>query len=169
MADNLRIHRTKIIRDRRIILSTKQLQKGMIVESKYSPIDEEGKKGSAKKYMLLILNPSYKGKGKYPKVHALTLNNFSPRIMNQLAEKIGLRFIPKFQKMVGINISKLIMEKSSKTFYSKELRQNIDKKYGASYRTMFVKSFNQLILINYRFDKKVLLKYFLQEDVDEIY
>ena len=169
MADNIRLHRTKIIRGRRISLAANQLQKGMIVESKYSPMDEEGKKGSAKKYMLLILNPSYKGEGKDPKVHALTLNNFSPSTLNSLAESIGLRYIPKFQKMVGVNISKLVMEESSARFYNKELSGNIANKYGASYRTMFVKSFSQLVLINYRFDKKGLLKFFLEEDIDEIW
>jgi hypothetical protein len=163
---NLRSHKTKIIRGKRIILSPSHLQKGMIVEARYAP-QKDGKKAQTQKYMLLILNPSYKGSGEKPKVHALTLDNFKPIILNGLAEKIGLAYIPKYEKMVGLSIPKLMMDEASKRFYSSKLRKDIGGKYGASYRTMFIKSFKQLELVNYNFDKKVLYKFFPREEVDE--
>tara|TARA_R110000737_G_scaffold140495_2_gene171274 strand:- start:3703 stop:4209 length:507 start_codon:yes stop_codon:yes gene_type:complete len=160
-------HRTKIIRGKRVALSTSALQKGMIVEARYKPMDKNGKPGPSKKYMLLILNPSYKGFADAKMVHALTLNNFSPPILNKLAEKIGLTYIPKYQKMVALDIPKLIMNESSQRFYSSELKKEIENKYGASYRTMLVKSFNSIELVNYNWDKAVLLKFFPKEDIEE--
>ena len=160
-------HRTKIIRGKRVSLSTNALQKGMIVEAKYKPMDKDGKPGPSKKYMLLILNPAYKGSAKQKMVHALTLNNFAPPILNKLAEKIGLAYIPKYQKMVALDIPKLIMEEASQRFYSAKLKKDIGNKYGASYRTMLLKSFSSIELVNYNFDKSVLLKYFPQEDIEE--
>ena len=152
-------HRTKIIRGKRIALSTSALQKGMIVEARYKPMDKNGKPGPSKKYMLLILNPSYKGFADAKMVHAL--------ILNKLAEKIGLTYIPKYQKMVALDIPKLIMNESSQRFYSSELKKDIGAKYGASYRTMLVKSFNSIELVNYNWDKAVLLKFFPKEDIEE--
>jgi len=163
---NLRSHKTKIIRGKRLIVKPNQLQKGMIIEAKYSP-QEDGKPGQAKSYMLLILNPSYKGKSKIAKVHALTLDNFTPMILNSLAEKVGLLYIPKYEKMVGMSIPKLLMDQASQRFYSNTLRKDMDGKYGASYRTLFIKSFKGMELVNYNFDKKVLYKFFPKEEVDE--
>ena len=152
-------HRTKIIRGKRIALSTSALQKGMIVEARYKPMD--------KMENLDQVNPSYKGFADAKMVHALTLNNFSPPILNKLAEKIGLTYIPKYQKMVALDIPKLIMNESSQRFYSSELKKEIENKYGASYRTMLVKSFNSIELVNYNWDKAVLLKFFPKEDIEE--
>ena len=117
--------------------------------------------------MLLILNPGYKGRSKERMVHALTLNNFSPQVLNRLAEKIGLVYIPKYQKMVGLDIPKLIMEQASQRFYSSELKKDIGNKYGSSYRTMIIKSFSGIELVNYNWDKAVLLKFFPPEDLEE--
>jgi len=168
MAQNhLGTHRTKIIRGKRVSLNTSNLQKGMIVEARYKPKGKDGKPGALKKYMLLILNPKYKGKANDNMVHALTLNNFAPPILNKLAEKIGLTYIPKYQKMVALDIPKLIMEESSQRFYSSKLKKDIGEKYGASYRTMLIKSFNSIELVNYNWDKAVLLKFFPKEDIEE--
>ena len=165
----LRSHRTKIIRGKRIQIQVDDLQKGMIVECRYSTQNEKGEpgKGKSKKYMLLILNKGYKGKSKYKKVHALTLDNFSPGTLNQLAEKIGLVYIPKYQKMVALDVPKLVMEEASQRFYNNRLRKDIGTKYGASYRTMYTSKFRGITLVNYSFDKKVLAKYFPPEDLEE--
>tara|TARA_R110002074_G_scaffold78458_2_gene177541 strand:+ start:2987 stop:3487 length:501 start_codon:yes stop_codon:yes gene_type:complete len=163
---NLRSHKTKIIRGKRIILNSNQLQKGMIVEARYAP-QKDGKPGQSKNYMLLILNPSYKGKSKVAKVHALTLDNFTPMILNSLAEKVGLLYIPRYEKMVGMSIPKLLMDEASQRFYNSKLKKDMAGKYGASYRTLFEKSFKGMELVNYNFDKKVLYKFFPKEEVDE--
>ena len=167
MARNfLGTHRTKIIRGKRLTLTPSKLEKGMIVEAKYKPVID-GKMGALKKYMLLILNPGYKGKAKEKMIHCLTLNNFPPAILNQLAEDIGLMYIPKYQKMVGLDIPKMIMDESAQRFYSSKIKKDIAKKFGASYRTMKVASFSGIELINYNWDKSILLKFFPKEDIEE--
>jgi len=165
--NHLGTHKTKIIRGKRVSLSTGNLQKGMIVEARYKPKGKGGKPGAIKKYMLLILNPKYKGKANDNMVHALTLNNFTPQILNQLASQIGLSYIPKYQKMVALDIPKMIMDESSQRFYSSQLKKDIGNKYGSSYRTMLIKSFSGMELVNYNFDKSVLLKFFPKEDIEE--
>ena len=66
----------------------------MVVDAFYRPSLADGKLGKAKQYMLLILNAGYKTPGtKGIKVHALTMDNFSPAVLNMLAEDIGLKYI----------------------------------------------------------------------------
>ena len=105
-ANNYTIHYKNILKGKRILIRKNALQKGMIVDARYRALDEEGKPSNIKKYMLLILNPGYKGKTDTKrKVHALTLNNFTPMILNKLAEKVGLVYIPKFKKMISDSLS----------------------------------------------------------------
>ena len=167
MARNfLSSHKTKIIRGKRVLITPGRLEKGMIVSAKYKPKVGD-RRGSLKKYMLLILNPGYKGSAKEKMVHCLTLNNFPPAILNQLADDIGLMYIPKYQKMVGLDIPKMIMDESAQRFYSSKIKKDVAKKFGASYRTMKVTSFGGIELINYNWDKSLLLKFFPKEDVEE--
>ena len=48
-------HRVNQKRGKSISLKTSGLQKGMIVEAKYSPMTNEGKKGKQKLYMFCML------------------------------------------------------------------------------------------------------------------
>jgi len=158
-------HKTSQVRTRTINLREAELQKGMIVSAIYKPTTSDGKMGKPKKYMLLILNRGYKTPGTtVKKVHALTLDNFSPAVLNMLAEDIGLKYIPKYQKTIGFDIPKLLMEQSTQRFYSHKIRPAIASKYNDSYRTMLIPNFSQIKLVNYKFDIKVLNKYFTLED-----
>jgi len=153
-------HRTNQDRKRSINLNLADLQKGMIVEVRYAPMTNEGKKGKPKPYMFVILNPSYKTPGtKFPKVHALSMDLFSPQTLNKMAEDIGVRYIPKFQKKIGLDVPKLIMEQSSQRFYSQKIRREIKTKYENSYRTLLPKNFQQIKLIDYKFNKSILKKF----------
>lgn len=153
-------HRVNQKRGKSISLKTSGLQKGMIVEAKYSPMTNEGKKGKQKLYMFLILNRSYKTPGtNFPKVHALSMDNFSPAVLNFLAEDIGLRYIPKYGT-IGFDIPKLLMEQSTSRFYSTKIRKDITRRYNDSYRTLLLKNFSQIKLIDYKFSNKVMLKSF---------
>jgi hypothetical protein len=89
-------HRTNQDRKKSVNLRLADLQKGMIVEVIYSPMTSEGKRGKPNNYMFLILNPSYKTPGTLlAKVHALSMDMFSPQTLNKLAEDIfdGLPWI----------------------------------------------------------------------------
>lgn len=157
-------HKTKQDRKKSVNLRLADLQKGMIVEARYSPMTNEGKKGKPNEYMFLILNPSYKTPGTLrPKVHALSMDMFSPQTLNDLAEDIGVRYIPKFQKKVGLDVPKLIMEQSSQRFYSSKIRREIKTKYENSYRTLLPKNFSRIKLIDYKFNKKILKKFLGEE------
>ena len=167
MARNfLSSHKTKIIRGKRILITPGRLEKGMIISAKYKPMVGD-RRGSLKKYMLLILNPGYKGTAKEKMVHCLTLNEFTPQVLNSFAADTGLMYIPKFEKMVGLSIPKLIMEESSQRFYSKSIKKDMGKRFGASYRTMAIKHFSGMELVNYNWDKALLLKFFPPEDIEE--
>ena len=157
-------HRANQDRKKSVNLRLSDLQKGMIVESRYSPMTSEGKKGKPKQYMFLILNPSYKTPGTlFSKVHALSMDMFSPQVLNKLAEDIGVRYIPKFQKKIGLDVPKLIIEQSSQRFYSQKISREIKTKYENSYRTLLPKNFSQIRLVDYKFNKKILQKFLGEE------
>ena len=114
--------------------------------------------------MFLILNPSYKTPGTLlPKVHALSMDLFSPSVLNKMAEDIGVRYIPKFQKKIGLDVPKLIIEQSSQRFYSQKIRREIKTKYENSYRTLLPKNFSQIRLVDYKFNKAILQKFLGEE------
>jgi len=153
-------HRVNQVRGKSVNLTLRDLQKGMIIEAKYSSMTNEGKKGKPNNYMFLILNPSYKTPGTIlPKVHALSMDLFSTQVLNKMAEDIGVRYIPKFQKTVGLDVPKLIMEQSSQRFYSQKIRREIKTKYENSYRTLLPKNFSRIRLVDYKFNKKILKKF----------
>lgn len=153
-------HKTRRDSTKSVNLRLSDLQKGMIVAARYSPMTNEGKKGKANEYMFLILNPSYKTPGTViAKVHALSMDLFSPGVLDKMAEDIGVRYIPKFQKKVGLDVPKLIIEQSSQRFYSSKIRKEIKTKYENSYRTLLPKNFSQIRLVDYKFSKKVIKKF----------
>jgi len=157
-------HRVNQDRKRSVSLRLADLQKGMIIEAKYASMTNEGKKGKPNIYMFLILNSSYKTPGTLlPKVHALSMDSFSPQVLNKMAEDIGVRYIPKFQKTIGLDVPKLIMEQSSRRFYSHKIRREIKTKYENSYRTLLPKNFSQIRLVDYKFNKSIIKKFLGEE------
>tara|TARA_B100000424_G_scaffold262525_1_gene248642 strand:- start:907 stop:1344 length:438 start_codon:yes stop_codon:yes gene_type:complete len=124
-------------------VSTSGLEKGMIVSCRYT-----NKKGRSKSLFILILNPGYEGK-----VHAITLEKFSPKDLNGLAGKVGVRLIPKFS-VRGLNFPKLEMIQSSRRFYGSFLR-NIRDKYDDCYRTYFTNKLTTTFVVDYKFDEDI--------------
>ena len=116
----------------------------MVVEARYTP-----QEGESKRYMLLILNPLF-----YKQVHALTLNNFGFQIFDRLAKTQGLRYIPQYQQYRGLDIAEMVMGGSPKAFYNKMLITALDSYFNRAYRTMELKSFGSINLIDYKFNKE---------------
>ena len=130
-------HKTK--QSRTFQIPVRALQKGMIVSFRYT-----NKKGEAKGDMMLVLNPGFENK-----VHALSLSTFSSRKLNELADKVGLTFIPKYS-VKGIDLEKLKMDMSSNRFYGAFLG-NVKKEYNDAYRTYFINKMTTTFIVDYKF------------------
>jgi len=127
-----------------IIIPKSQLQKGMVIQTNY-----KNQQNKRKPYIFVVLNSEFRGK-----VHLLSLNEMTVKQMNDMARRIGIRYIPKFKKK-GLNFEKLIMTESSNRFYNHKLANNMDRWYNNSYRTFFVKHLSLVQLIDYKFDKDI--------------
>lgn len=127
-----------------IIIPKFDLQKGMIIQANYR--NQENK---LKPYMFVILNSKFRGK-----IHLLSLNEMTPIQLNDMARRVGIRVIPKYQKR-GLDFEKLIMTESSNRFYHSKLADKMDMWYNNSYRTFFVKNIRLIQLIDYKWDKDI--------------
>ena len=128
-----------------VIIPKTDLRKGMIIHNRYKNMEDE-----VKPYMFLVLNPAFHGK-----VHVLSLNEFSIKIFNDLARKVGVRLIHKYKKR-ALDIPKLIMRESSNRFYHHKLAgDRMEKLYNNSYRTLFIGRIGLIQLIDYRFDDDI--------------
>lgn len=149
-------HRVRVRSQIQMQLS--RLEKGMIVKARYNPKIGDTR-GGAQEYMMVILNPLWQ-----KKVHALTLDSFTHVRLNQLAEDVGLVYIPSFQKKRKLDIPKLEISVSSQRFYASNLRRDMNTKWGNSYRTFDIKHFNKVFLCDYKFSKSVEDKFLLMEE-----
>tara|TARA_B100001093_G_scaffold519520_1_gene608931 strand:- start:3600 stop:4037 length:438 start_codon:yes stop_codon:yes gene_type:complete len=131
--------------NKKVALSKAQLEKGMVIEMMYKPI-----KGNLKRYVLTVLNANYQGK-----MHAVSMENVSHNAYTDFVDDVGIRYIPRFQKYRGVNISKVVMDVSSRRFYIGKLKNNLQD----CYRTFDVKKINSLRLIDYNFDEKLIKKF----------
>jgi len=129
-----------------MIIPKAQLQKGMVIQSRYKNLKDE-----TKDYMFLVLQPLYLGKA-----HVLSLNEFTTLRLNELAKQTGLKVIPKFRKR-GLDIPKLIMTESAQRFYYGQLARggDMERLYNNSYRTLFLKNLQLVQLIDYNFDEGI--------------
>jgi len=129
-----------------MIIPKAQLQKGMVIQSRYKNL-----KGETKDYMFLVLQPLYLGKA-----HMLSLNEFTVLRFNELARETGLRMIPKFKKR-GLDIPKLVMAESAQRFYYGRLARggDMERLYNNSYRTLFLANLQLVQLIDYNFDESI--------------
>jgi hypothetical protein len=130
------------------IIPKTQLQKGMVVQTRYQNLE-----GKTSDYMFLILNPLY-----LTKIHVLSLNEFTVIRFNELARETGIRMIPKFRKR-GLDIPKLVMSESSQRFYYGKLMRggDMERLYNNSYRTLFVNKLAMCQLIDYDFDDDIMV------------
>lgn len=131
--------------NQKLAIAKGQLEKGMIVELMYKP-----EKGNLKRYVLTVLNANFQGK-----MHAISMENVSHNAYTDFVDGVGIRYIPRFKKYRGIDVSKVIMDVSSNRFYVGKLKNNLQD----SYRTFNVKKINSIRLIDYRFDDKLIEKY----------
>ena len=129
-----------------MIIPKAQLQKGMVIQSRYKNLE-----GETKDYMFLVLHPLYLGKA-----HMLSLNEFTVLRFNELAFETGVRIIPKYKKR-GLDIPKLIMRESAQRFYHSTLARggDMERLYNNSYRTLFLANLQLVQLIDYNFDEKI--------------
>ena len=129
-----------------MIIPKAQLQKGMVIQSRYKNLE-----GETKDYMFLVLQPLYLGK-----THMLSLNEFTVLRLNELARETGIRMIPKFKKR-GLDIPKLIMRESAQRFYYGTLARggDMERLYNNSYRTLFLANLQLVQLIDYNFDESI--------------
>jgi hypothetical protein len=144
-------HLTEHLRraNQKITIPKAQLQKGMVVEMMYKP-----QNGNLKRYMLTILNPSFDGR-----IHAISMENVSNAAYTNFVDGVGIRYIPRFQKYRGVDISKVIMDISSRRFYIGKVKGEMKSTLENSYRTFSIKKANSIRLIDYNFDEKLIKKY----------
>lgn len=129
----------------KLAIAKGQLEKGMVVELMYKP-----EKGNLKRYVLTILNANFQGK-----LHALSMENVSHNAYTDFVDGVGIRYIPRYQKYRGVDVSKVIMDISSRRFYAGNLKNTLKD----CYRTFSVKKINSIRLIDYEFDEKLITKY----------
>lgn len=104
--------------------------------------------------MLTILNPSFDGR-----IHAISMENVSNAAYTNFVDGVGIRYIPRFQKYRGVDISKVIMDISSRRFYIGKVKGEMKSTLENSYRTFSIKKANSIRLIDYNFDEKLIKKY----------
>jgi hypothetical protein len=148
MAQFYNAHKLNIEQD--FVVSYNLIQKGMVLEFKYKTLES-----GIKHYMVVVLNSLYEGK-----LHALTLNNFTPFIFNRMAEKLGVVYSKRIQKLRLLNIPHLIMEASSKRFYNADIKPFIEQKgrLNYSYRTFFKNKIGLVNAVNYKFKPSIMKK-----------
>ena len=142
---HLNEHTTRV--QNRILIPRTRLEKGMIIEARYTP-----ESGEYRRYVLLILNPLFRNE-----IHALSLDNFSFIIFDKLAQQEGIRYIPKFKKFKGVNVPKLDIDLSSQRFYISKLKPRMKNIYKRSYRTFKFNKFGVMNLVDYKFSNETEL------------
>ncbi len=136
MAIYLREHQINV--NKRIIIPKFQLQKGMIVSGKYR--SQEGKSSD---YLILVLQPNYEGK-----LHGLSLKEFKPQILKNLASDVGVTEIYSNRYRI-LKIPKLQLITSSQRFYNSKLKRNMESQFNTSYRTFNLSGFSSFLLLDY--------------------
>ena len=156
-------HKTRI--KQRYNYSKSSLEQGMIVEMTYKRRVKKGDptRLETKKYMVVVLNPDYKGY-----LHAISLENVSSVQLNNLGNDWGLDNVSKGSAIItkgiltGLKIPKIQMVGSSGRFYSAEFAKTkppiID-----SYRTFDVKNVGSVVVVDYEWDKPVFNQQFSEQ------
>ena len=113
-----------------------------------------------KKYMIVVLDPVYKGY-----LHGISLENISATQLNRLGNTWGLDNVNKGSAittegiLTGLKIPKIQLNGSSNRFYSAEFAKTkppvID-----SYRTFNIKNVGSVVVVDYEWDKPVFEQQF---------
>ena len=113
LANFLKEHQLNV--NKKLIIPKFQLQKGMVVSGKY-----KSQEGGSSEYIILVLQPNYEGK-----LHGLSLKEFKPQIVKNLASDVGttLIYANRFRQL---QIPKLQLIASSKRFYNSKLKKTME-------------------------------------------
>jgi len=156
-------HRTRI--KKRYNYSKSSLEQGMIVEMTYKRRVKKGDptRLETKKYMIVVLNPIYKGY-----LHGISLENVSSVQLNRLGKDWGLDNVQKGSAIItegiltGLRIPKIEMKGSSGRFYSAAFAKTkppiID-----SYRTFDIRKVGSVVVVDYEWDKPVFNQQFAEQ------
>lgn len=136
LANFLKEHQLNV--NKKLIIPKFQLQKGMVVSGKY-----KSQEGGSSEYIILVLQPNYEGK-----LHGLSLKEFKPQIVKNLASDVGttLIYANRFRQL---QIPKLQLIASSKRFYNSKLKKTMESTFNTSYRTFNLNGFSSLMLLDY--------------------
>jgi len=160
-------HRTRI--RKRYNYSKGTLEPGMIIEMTYKRRAKKGDptKLETKKYMVVVLDPLYKGY-----LHGISLEEISSGQLNKLGNTWGLDNVNKGSAVItegiltGLKIPKVKIAGDSGRFYSAEFAKTkppvID-----SYRTFNIKNVGSVVVVDYEWDKQIFRQQF-KEQIDEI-
>tara|TARA_R110000824_G_C14862432_1_gene641385 strand:- start:109 stop:546 length:438 start_codon:yes stop_codon:yes gene_type:complete len=125
----------------RHIVNKNQLEKGMVVFLRYRTIG-----GENRQYAATILNANYQGK-----LHILSMNEIKLPDFRNFAKGFGISYIPKFQKVRGVDLPKMNMSVSSKVIYEGKVKSELATKLNNSYRTLILKNVSGTQLLDYDF------------------
>jgi hypothetical protein len=140
----LRFHERNIIReDATVNLTT--LRPGQIIRFNY-----KGKHARVSRPLVLILNPQYKGK-----MHAITLDYISDRLLKILYDLVKEKMSGKIQKLTGLRLPLLKADIGNpQVFYGKQMKRFINTYYKGKespYRTYEKSGMTNVRVIDYRF------------------
>ena len=125
----------------RHIISPNQLEKGMVVYFRYKKLD-----GSPRQYVATVLNGNWQNK-----LHVISMNEIQLPAYREFAAGFGVRYIPAFQTVRGVDIPKINMSISSKRIYEGKVKPELASKLNNSYRTLILKNISGLQLLDYDF------------------
>ena len=129
----------------RHIIKPTQLEKGMIVYFRYTKVS-----GEAGQYVATVLNPAFQ-----MKMHALSMNEIALNDFRMFVKGFGVKYIPRFQKVRGIDLPKIDMAASTKRIYEGKVKPELSKKLNNSYRTLIIKNISGLQLLDYDFGAEI--------------
>lgn len=145
MKDWSRFHERNIVRES--VGNFTKLKAGQVVRFNYS-----GEYTTAKRSLVLILNPRYKGK-----LHGIVLDNISDVVLAKLKKIVQETTQARIQKLINLRLPLLKADiQDPRRFYETRLRPFIKTQFRMAdkkspYRTYFVSNIKNLKLIDYRF------------------
>lgn len=131
-----------------IPISPRYFEKGMIGGIYY--MKKEDGKPVMKKYTILVLQPLFQGK-----MHALKLSEISRKILLQLFTEHGAAYSVRMNKIRKMNLPKMLMDKSSKTFYTNVIKKLLKTKLKNSYRVFTLSNIKTAMVYDYDLTDKI--------------
>ena len=124
-------------------IAKQSLRPGMIIYGSYT-----NRKNEKTQKCFLILNHLYMGK-----IHALSLSAVPPMKFIALARQTNLLYLlqPRYKSLM---IEKLSIGRGQQ-FYNSTLRAQLKSNLKGSYRTIEIKSLNNVFIIDYKFPKDI--------------